>query len=649
MNVTTTIDIASILPWGQPRLVDTQRGLRQVRDAVPTKSFWELWKANKEKLKNHGISIKKDNIGNWLASFWTDPSPEYLEKLAASQADDAAITVPSPDGFGYLGYQRAGILYAHTDSTLTTLKRGVLIGDEMGLGKTIEAIGIINLHPELRKVLIVVPSSLKINWRNELRKWLVDDRTVGVAKGSTLPDTDIIVINFDILKQNHHALLTCNFDLLVIDEAHNVRNIKTQRYSFLKPLVAKHVVALTGTPIWNKAEDMWALLTLLCTPEELAERWSDWKKFRYCVGKPNLQAQLNRRLRENLMIRRMKADVLRELPPKLRQVVELPATGAAYQAVQAELSAYATRQVRLNELRSAVLLARVNEDKDAYHKALSELKFEARVSFEELSKVRHQTVLAKLDHIKEHIQDLHEEDPSRKIIFFAHHRDVLESVSRHFSGSPVVMGGIAPEAKQAAVDRFNTDPATWLICGSIRAMGLGFNMTSSSWVVFGELDWTPATITQCEDRTHRLGQTAENIMVQHLTLEGSLDARMAEIILEKQRVMDGAVGQLEAEEPIVVDTKVEVVTLSNKELERAQGMPDSQISAIHSALRFLAGVCDGANARDESGFNGCDTMIGHALAGSNYLTAKQALLGKKVLKKYHRQISGDVYNAIFNP
>ena len=87
---------------------------------------------------------------------------------------------------------------------------------------------------------------------------------------------------------------------------------------------------------------------------------------------------------------------------------------------------------------------------DAYHKALSELKFEARVSFEELSKVRHQTVLAKLDHIKDHIQDLHEEDPSRKIIFFAHHRDVLEAVSRHFSGSPVVMGGITPEAKQAA-------------------------------------------------------------------------------------------------------------------------------------------------------------------------------------------------------
>ena len=75
-------------------------------------------------------------------------------------------------------------------------------------------------------------------------------------------------------------------------------------------------------------------------------------------------------------------------------------------------------------------------------------------------------------------------------------------------------------------------------------------------------------------------------------------------------------------------------------------LPDDKPPA---ALAFLAGVCDGANARDESGFNGCDTMIGHALAGSNYLTAKQALLGKKVLKKYHRQISGDVYNAIFNP
>jgi SNF2 family DNA or RNA helicase len=236
-----------------------------------------LWKANKETLKNHGIAIKKDAIGNWLASFWSDPAPEYLAKLAASQADDANIVVPAPNGFEYLGYQRAGILYAHTDSTLTTLKRGVLIADEMGLGKTIEAIGIINLHPELRKVVIVVPSSLKINWRNELRKWLVDDRTVGVAKGSTLPDTDIIIINFDILKQNHHALITRNFDLLVIDEAHNVRNVNTQRYNFLKPLAAKHVVALTGTPIWNKAEDMWALLTLLCTPEELGERWSDWR------------------------------------------------------------------------------------------------------------------------------------------------------------------------------------------------------------------------------------------------------------------------------------------------------------------------------------------------------------------------------------
>jgi SWI/SNF-related matrix-associated actin-dependent regulator 1 of chromatin subfamily A len=237
-------------------------------------------------------------------------------------------------------------------------------------------------------------------------------------------------------------------------------NDRFKSYKFLKPLAAKHVVALTGTPIWNKAEDMWALLTLLCTPEELVERWSDWRKFRYCVGKPNLQAQLNRRLRENLMIRRMKAEVLRELPPKLRQVVELPATGAAYQAVQAELSAYAARQTRLSELRSAVLLARVNEDKEAYHKALSELRYEAKVSFEELSKVRHQTVLAKLDHIIAHLQDLHEEDPTRKIIFFAHHRDVLEIISRQFN-APIVMGGTNPEAKQAADGKwYSKDPQT---------------------------------------------------------------------------------------------------------------------------------------------------------------------------------------------
>jgi SWI/SNF-related matrix-associated actin-dependent regulator 1 of chromatin subfamily A len=646
---TSTVNIESVLPWGPARLVDTSRGLRQVRSATPDKGFWDLWRANKETLKSRGVSIKKDDFGNWSASLWTDAPVEYIAKLEASQADDADIVIPAPEGLSYAGYQKAGVLFAHTDSTLTTLKRGVLIGDEMGLGKTIEAIGIINLHPELRKVLIVTPSSIKINWRNELRRWLVDGRSVGLARSTDLPDTDIVIINFDILKQNHHALLTREFDLLIIDEAHGVRNTKTQRYAYLKPLATKHVVALTGTPIWNKADDLWALLTLLVPDQELSTKWADWKKFRYCQGRPNRQAELNRRLREDVMIRRMKADVLKELPPKRRQVVQLPATGAAYDAVRAEIEAYQARQTRMNELRSAMLLAKVSEDRDAYHKALAELKYEAKVSFEELSRVRHQTVLAKLDHIVEHLTSLHEEDPSRKIIFFAHHRDVLEHISRAFGNAPIVYGGMTPEAKQAAVDRFNTDPSTWIIGGSIRAMGLGFNMTSSSWVVFGELDWTPATVTQCEDRTHRMGQTADHIMVQHLTLEGSLDARMAHIILEKQEVMDGAVGALENDEPVVVDMNVEMVTLSNRELAKSVlDISEAQIDAIHHSLKILAGVCDFAQSRDDCGFNGCDTIIGHSLAGQSGLSAKQAVLGKKILKKYHRQIPSSIYGVIFN-
>jgi SNF2 family DNA or RNA helicase len=258
-------------------------------------------------------------------------------------------------------------------------------------------------------------------------------------------------------------------------------------------------------------------------------------------------------------------------------------------------------------------------------------------------------VLAKLDHIVEHLTSLHEEDPSRKIIFFAHHRDVLEHISRAFGNAPIVYGGMTPEAKQAAVDRFNTDPSTWIIGGSIRAMGLGFNMTSSSWVVFGELDWTPATVTQCEDRTHRMGQTADHIMVQHLTLEGSLDARMAHIILEKQEVMDGAVGALENDEPVVVDMNVEMVTLSNRELAKSVlDISEAQIDAIHHSLKILAGVCDFAQSRDDCGFNGCDTIIGHSLAGQSGLSAKQAVLGKKILKKYHRQIPSSIYGVIFN-
>lgn len=638
---TTIVSLEQLVEWGPTRLVDTTRGLRQFRRAVnpPDTEFWKTWKANRVVLKGVGISVNLTDEGEWEIHWWQDAPLDYMERLAKSQSRSADISVPAPEEREYLGYQKAGILYAHRDTTLTTLKRGVLISDEMGLGKTIQAIGIINLHHELRKILIVVPASIKLNWRNELTRWLVGDRTIGVANGSTVPDTDIVIINYDILGRNMEVLQARNSPLMIIDEGHVVRNIKTQKYRNLRPLVRDHVIILTGTPVWNKADDMWALLTLLVSTEDLEKDWDDWKKFRRCKDNPRRQLELNRRLREHIMVRRMKADVLADLPPKRRQVVEVPTTGPAYEAVMAEVMAYRERQARMISLRTAVLLARVNQDASTYHRVLGELRYELQVAFSEMSIIRHKTVLAKLDHIIAHLENLHAEDPTRKIIFFAHHRDVLEIIARRFNAA-LVYGGMTTERKQAEVDRFQTDPLTWLIAGSIRAMGLGYNITAAWWVVFGELDWTPATVTQCEDRTHRIGQTADFVMIQHLTLDGSLDARMAHVIIEKQTVMDGVTGSLEADEPVVIDMEVELVTVSNKELDKANStMSPAKIQAVYQAIRTLM-ACDG--------FSGHDAPIGQAFAALPMLTARQAVLGKKMVKKYRGQLPQDLYVSIFD-
>jgi SWI/SNF-related matrix-associated actin-dependent regulator 1 of chromatin subfamily A len=129
---------------------------------------------------------------------------------------------------------------------------------------------------------------------------------------------------------------------------------------------------------------------------------------------------------------------------------------------------------------------------------------------------------------------------SPKIVVFAHHRDVVSEIAAGFEDAAVTLTGEdTPEARQAAVDRFQTDPACTLFVGSIRAAGLGLTLTASAHVVFAELDWVPANMTQAEDRTHRIGQR-ESVLVQHLVLQDSLDSRMARMLIKKQRVLDEA-------------------------------------------------------------------------------------------------------------
>ena len=545
-----------------------------------------------------------------VAAVNASKAPELAPESAA------ALDLPCPEGRDYLPYQRAGIAYA-------LARQGTLIADEMGLGKTVQAIGVINASPDVARVLIVCPASLKLNWRNELRRWLTRPLSIGdIAKPA-----DITIVNYDILKKLP-ADYSC--DLLILDEAHYCKNPKAARTKLTQALArrAKRIIALTGTPILNKPVELFPLLQMVA-PREWDAGGNGFFRFaiRYCNahkeqvsrtksvwtfdGSSNL-TELQEKLRTTCMVRRLKTDVLKDLPPKRRQVVTIG-----------------------NGCRDEEEYGPLGED---YETAYAAMK---KIPFENLSRTRHAQALRKVEAAIEHISNAIE--ASGKVVVFAHHKDVVAQLADRLSsfGAVTLTGDTPNEARQSAVERFQGDETCRVFIGSIAAAGVGLTLTRASHVIFVELDWVPANLTQAEDRCHRIGQT-ESVLVQHLVLDGSLDAKMARLITEKQDVADMALDT----DAYDVSGRA-VVNVESEEAKRARKLAEAAITeaecaSIHARLKFLASRCDGAVEEDGVGYNGLDTNFGKQLAAQAVLSPKQALAARKMLVKYKRQLAGMV-------
>lgn len=506
-------------------------------------------------------------------------------------------------------------------------------------------------------MLIVCPASLKLNWKRELEKWLVRPQTVGIAAGEYCPKTDIVIVNYDILWKFRKAG-EFYWDLIVADECHLIKNPKSQRSQALcgkratkadiaagrtstSGIPAKRKLALTGTPILNRPMEIFPILNWL---DPVA--WPNGFKFgvRYAggtngrwgwdfTGATHLD-ELQRILRSTLMVRRLKAEVLLELPAKRRQVIELASNGSA-ELVDMERAVWDRNKERLEQLKARVELARVSDNQEDYATAAAELKAGAVAAFADGAKIAHEIALAKVPDVIEHLTENLE---SGKIVCFAHHLDVIGQIAAAFPGCAVITVDVSLEDRQRAVDRFQNDPACRLIVCGIKAAGVGLTLTASSHVVFSEIDWVPGTMSQCEDRTHRIGQR-DAVLVQLLVLERSLDAHKVQTLISKQEIIDKALDQApdaSVSEPVV---PVTCVTITVAEAKReAAALTREQVAAVHRGLQMLAGVCDGAVKRDGCGFNGADAFIGHALANAPGLSGKQAALGRKLLIKYRRQL-----------
>jgi SWI/SNF-related matrix-associated actin-dependent regulator 1 of chromatin subfamily A len=486
------------------------------------------------------------------------------QAIAQSHATGADVLIPAPDGLRYLGYQVAGINYARS-------RKNVLIADEMGLGKTIQAIGTINADPSIKNVLIVCPASIKINWARELNKWLVRPYTVAIANGGEFPAAQIVVINFDILVKHRAAIDLRSWDVLVVDECHKVKNEKAQRTRALLGRRDRHNPAkndpgiraarrifMTGTPIVNRPSELWTTVHALDGDDlgrnffKFMTRYTQAHNNGYgwdFSGAANLE-ELQTRMRSKFMVRRLKSEVLTELPAKRRQIIELTPSGAAA-VVAAERAAFERHQTAAAQAIAARNAAREAGDKEAFEAAVRALRDSRSIEFAEMSKLRHDTAVAKVPQVIEHLETCLEEE--EKIVVFCHHHDVGNAIKEAFPNAAMVTGETTVGKRQLEVDKFQNDPDCHVFIGSIQAAGVGFTLTAAAHVIFAELDWVPGNVSQAEDRLHRIGQ-AQSVLVQHLVFDNSVDSRMAHVIVEKQAVIDAA-----------LDKPTAAMTLSNEQ------------------------------------------------------------------------------------
>jgi SWI/SNF-related matrix-associated actin-dependent regulator 1 of chromatin subfamily A len=454
----------------------------------------------------------------------------------------SSIGIPAPPGKSYLPYQLEGIRFALG-------RKGTLLADDMGLGKTVQAIGVINADTSISNVLIVCPKSLVLNWKNEIAAWL---HITPADYGRWTTGVNIEIVTYEGLKK----LGLKFFDLLIVDEAHMVKNDSSARTQRVLAAAkwCKKVILLTGTPIENRPSELWTLLRLAdpetwdpagylkkrvagrltATQVGVGENAGYWKFVtRYCDAKKVKHGrgpgkahwdfsgashldELNQRLQEGCMIRRLKQDVLTQLPAKRRRVIVLP-----------------------SDVNDDDLIPELTEGN--YEDQVRRL-YSDKVLFEEWSTRRKEQGLAKVGQIAEYI--LNSLEGEQKCILFCHHgqviEDVYQSIAEGLKGQDyavTVTGQTHVADRGKAVRYFQEDSTARVFLGSIGAAGVGLTLTAASHVVFGEEDPVPGKITQAEDRAHRIGQT-ESVLVDHLVWDRSLDARMCKIRVKKQIVLN---------------------------------------------------------------------------------------------------------------
>ena len=423
-----------------------------------------------------------------------------------------------------------------------------ILADDMGLAKTGSSI-IAALESGSKKILIICPASLKINWQREIE--IYSDRSVYIAEGKNFDQNhDFVIINYDILKNFHDLknkessqILKSNFDLVIMDEAHMVSNPQSARTKIVNDICDKidRVWLLTGTPMTNRPMNYYNLLNLVGSP--VTSNWMAYAR-RYCNG---FQFNVGRKkiwnvsgfsnldeLRERTqshILRRLKDEVL-DLPDKIITPVYLRLKDKEYEDLMGEYY-------------------------DWYDKTPNESS-SLTIQFGKLMKVRKIIAQEKIKTTIELAENIIEQ--GKKVIIFTNFTDTLRTIYDYFGKQAVYLDGSCSKPnRQKSVDEFQENDKIKVFVGNLKAAGVGLTLTSAEAVIMNDLSFVPAEHAQAEDRSHRIGQK-NSTSVYYPIFENTIEGAIYDILKRKKKVISTVMGDNMMEDATVIEEMLKLIS-----------------------------------------------------------------------------------------
>lgn len=460
------------------------------------------------------IALHEVEVSGLAARALADLRAEHDEALIRIRSSRATEADPIPEVAAVLGgelepFQWAGVRYVLE-------ARRAFLADEQGLGKTVEALAALEADGAFPAV-VVCPASLKLNWQRETARWL-PHRTLAVVegRGSVPPRADITILNYEIVAAHRDELALRRPRALVVDESHYCKNPQAKRTQAVRRLAGAVPedglkLALTGTPVLNHAEELVAQLRVIGRLEDFGSGARFARQFSGELREERLHWHLRRRC----FVRRLKRDVLPQLPEKRQVVVPIALDNVReYKLAEDDVIAWLREQpLDLRELNA---------------------KIAATLRAERLAQLGTLQRLAGRGKLHGALAWIHDFLASGEaLVVFARHREVQHAVMERFPDALHLVGADSATARERAIEEFQDPAGPQLIVCATRVAAQGITLTRASNVAFLELEWTPAMHDQAEDRCHRIGQR-DAVTAWYLLAAETIDETMARVIQHKR-------------------------------------------------------------------------------------------------------------------